>query len=288
MNEKKLKIIRTAISLFAAKGYHATSIQEIAEQSGISKGGFYLQFRSKEELILSIFQYYHENVKRGLEKAKQDQSLTPRQVLAKQLEVLFSEIVSQNDFFVKNMQASISVNEEVTDFLQYMQRDFNSAFQQTLLSIYGKNMKPYVLDASIILEGMIGAYMRALLTTSIVLPFQQLSEFLVARLDNIVEGMKQDQTYLLHYEKLQKFEEKHRYWKEEARLLLNKINKQVMTLQLSASKKQELLETTEVLIAEMQLEAPRKVVFQAMLNNYEKYPELEFYCKQIKKLIENV
>ena len=43
-------IIKTAMQLFAVKGSSSTSMQEIAELCGISKGSLYLVFKSKEEL----------------------------------------------------------------------------------------------------------------------------------------------------------------------------------------------------------------------------------------------
>lgn len=40
MNEKHKLIIDKSVELFAEKGYHATSVQEIAEKCGIAKGSF--------------------------------------------------------------------------------------------------------------------------------------------------------------------------------------------------------------------------------------------------------
>jgi len=44
----------TALDLFANKGFHSTSIQDIAEKAGISKGLLYNYFDSKEDLIRII------------------------------------------------------------------------------------------------------------------------------------------------------------------------------------------------------------------------------------------
>jgi len=43
-----------ALELFAHKGYHHTSISDIAREAGISKGLMYNYFNSKEELLTSI------------------------------------------------------------------------------------------------------------------------------------------------------------------------------------------------------------------------------------------
>ena len=58
MNEKKEKIIKASIQLFAKKGFSSTTIQEIADECGISKGAFYLHFKSKEQLFNRAFEYY--------------------------------------------------------------------------------------------------------------------------------------------------------------------------------------------------------------------------------------
>ncbi|MFD1903552.1 TetR/AcrR family transcriptional regulator [Paenibacillus rhizoplanae] len=54
---RKEQIIKTAMQLFAVKGSSSTSMQEIAELCGISKGSLYLIFKSKEELERSIYIY---------------------------------------------------------------------------------------------------------------------------------------------------------------------------------------------------------------------------------------
>ncbi len=52
--ERKLLITNTALELFAAKGFHGTSISMIAEAAGISKGLIYNYFSSKEELVIEL------------------------------------------------------------------------------------------------------------------------------------------------------------------------------------------------------------------------------------------
>ena len=51
---KKQLIMQNALELFATQGIEATSIQQITERSGISKGAFYLSFKSKDELVLAM------------------------------------------------------------------------------------------------------------------------------------------------------------------------------------------------------------------------------------------
>ncbi len=52
---KKKLILDTALGLFANKGYHASSISMITKEAGISKGLIYNYFKSKEDLLTTIF-----------------------------------------------------------------------------------------------------------------------------------------------------------------------------------------------------------------------------------------
>ncbi|WMM24802.1 TetR/AcrR family transcriptional regulator [Tissierella sp. MB52-C2] len=54
IQSKKEKIINYAFDLFAEKGYSETSVDDIVKASGISKGGIYYYFKSKEDIFLEI------------------------------------------------------------------------------------------------------------------------------------------------------------------------------------------------------------------------------------------
>ena len=52
------EIINAAIDLFVRKGYHATSIQNITETVGLTKGAFYTHYKSKGDLLLRILERF--------------------------------------------------------------------------------------------------------------------------------------------------------------------------------------------------------------------------------------
>jgi len=51
---RREEIVRAATRLFRQKGYHATSVKEIAEAAGLLKGSIYHYIKSKEELLFEI------------------------------------------------------------------------------------------------------------------------------------------------------------------------------------------------------------------------------------------
>ncbi|WP_078392781.1 TetR/AcrR family transcriptional regulator [Shouchella patagoniensis] len=50
------QIVKTAYERFAKKGFHQTSLSHIASEVGISKPAIYYYFKSKDELIKSLFE----------------------------------------------------------------------------------------------------------------------------------------------------------------------------------------------------------------------------------------
>ena len=53
--QRREEIFEAALSCFNSNGYYQTSIDEIAAQAGISKGGIYHHFKSKKELVIELF-----------------------------------------------------------------------------------------------------------------------------------------------------------------------------------------------------------------------------------------
>jgi AcrR family transcriptional regulator len=54
--ERKDQILDAATDVFAEKGFNDARMDDIVEESGLSKGTLYWYFKSKDEIILSIFE----------------------------------------------------------------------------------------------------------------------------------------------------------------------------------------------------------------------------------------
>ena len=74
--EAKTKIIHAARTIFAKKGYHATTMDDIAEEIGVSKGALYSYFASKEELLKEIYLQSHQDLRSAIKAACQRCSLS--------------------------------------------------------------------------------------------------------------------------------------------------------------------------------------------------------------------
>ena len=59
-HELKAKLLNAALNVIRAKGYAATTVDDICHAAGVTKGSFFHHFKSKDELALSAAAYWGE------------------------------------------------------------------------------------------------------------------------------------------------------------------------------------------------------------------------------------
>ena len=57
-HESKKKLLDAAVRVIRQKGYQATRVEDICENAGLTKGGFFHHFKSKEELALTATEHW--------------------------------------------------------------------------------------------------------------------------------------------------------------------------------------------------------------------------------------
>lgn len=92
--KRKEEIMEAAMKCFNKKGYYRTSIDEIAQRAGLTKGAVYYYFKSKQKLFIELFNYkmdpYFEKfaLRDGARGNAADQILNP---IAEQAETDFAK-----------------------------------------------------------------------------------------------------------------------------------------------------------------------------------------------------
>lgn len=128
--EKKLRIINSAIEEFANKGYKRSTVDNIVSKAGISKGSIFQYFKNKERLYLYICDY--------------------------QIKIITDEVFKQkenngNDFFKLYKQASrvkfeiLKKNPYIFKFFKTLYSDDSQVAQKWLENIL-KNKNQLVLN----------------------------------------------------------------------------------------------------------------------------------------------
>ena len=54
----RAQILRAALKLFSTRGYHGTSVRDIADAARVSTGNVYHQFPDKESLFNTLLEQY--------------------------------------------------------------------------------------------------------------------------------------------------------------------------------------------------------------------------------------
>jgi AcrR family transcriptional regulator len=55
MTSARERVLDAAVELFATQGYSATTVSQVIERAGLTKGGFYHHFASKDELLYEVY-----------------------------------------------------------------------------------------------------------------------------------------------------------------------------------------------------------------------------------------
>ncbi|MBN2737713.1 MAG: TetR/AcrR family transcriptional regulator [Spirochaetales bacterium] len=59
-NQTRQRLFEKALELFSEKGFEGASVRDICRAVGITPGGFYNHFDSKESLLEEVYHYYHK------------------------------------------------------------------------------------------------------------------------------------------------------------------------------------------------------------------------------------
>jgi AcrR family transcriptional regulator len=278
LTEKEKVIIKSGMKLFAQKGFSSTSIQEIATESGISKGAFYLHFKSKDDLLLAILAYIFDTIESS-RLVFENQDLDPREKFIKQITAFFRTFIGHKEFMIMlSKEQAIPRNEEIKKLLFKKRFESHLLYRKGLVSIYGRNLEPFSIDLALILEGLFQSYVGLLMLEPAEFEIEELSQFLMRRLDSIAKDISNEEPFLTE-EKMGKIIKTSKQFFQPANV--NHIVRNMKT-EIDQMENREALEISiEVLEEEINKQSPRVPVIKGMLSNFIGIPTLDKYTKEI-------
>lgn len=102
-SEKQIHIIRTAYRVMSARGVHRMSLQDVADEAGVSKGIILYHFKTKENLVLTTMRWVlhrtEERIRTGIEGAD-----TPEERIMAMLEAIFIGPEANRDFYLTYLE----------------------------------------------------------------------------------------------------------------------------------------------------------------------------------------
>jgi AcrR family transcriptional regulator len=171
------KILSVALELFASKGYHATSVSQIAKKAKISKGLMYNYFTNKEKLLDEIIQEGFNSLaeleyetKRGVDPEKQ---------LEEFIDAVLDNLYS--NFTYWQLYLALLVHPEVQKKFEKKMQRFRDEFVKALASLFKKlKVKNPELEAFLLgtfFDGLVLNFMVA----EDLFPIKKIKEALISK-----------------------------------------------------------------------------------------------------------
>lgn len=279
MKEKEKLIIETSIKLFATKGFNATSVQEIVNECDISKGAFYLYFKSKEALLLAIMNYYFKMITDKVNEIE-NEDLSPSDKFQKQLECQLIEICKHKEFIIMQIRENaMPFNDEIHDLLSEMKMNTHRYYRRRLFGIYGKKIEPYFWDITMMIQGFFHSYLELVMLDKIDLDFSYLSHFILRRTDDLVDGLlKSGDKPVLSFEKL---DDLVKDFTSSSRINESTLVHMIQDA-LEMAEEENIQISLEVIKEEIEKDETRPVVIKGMLVNLAEDPSMKHLMNALR------
>ncbi|WP_282174107.1 TetR/AcrR family transcriptional regulator [Cytobacillus firmus] len=181
---KKQLIMESALELFAKQGFEATSVQQITEHSGISKGAFYLSFKSKDELIMALIDQFMEQFISDIDRIVKDPNNTGGELLRKFFYTTFHSFQKHSDFakiFIK--EQAHTFNEELLSKGRHFDQLIDDITLSMIDQLYGEAVQHTKYDLIYCIKGFMHVYSHLFLFFNVPLDLDILCQSLAEKTD---------------------------------------------------------------------------------------------------------
>lgn len=201
VNRRKKDLIQKAHELFVEQGYHATSIQNILDHSGISKGSFYNYFSSKGELLKAVLYSIHQQLDEEREALLMAEDPSDINVFIKQ--VMFTmKMIKKNRLFQLIEEAVVSNEPEMRTLVKQWKFSFLKWVYKRFLELFPKSKEPYLFDCSIVFCGTLHHFIEITNTMNENISLEAIIEYTMNRIKKIVDDVSEHEVQLISPHKI--------------------------------------------------------------------------------------
>lgn len=262
MNDRKLHVLLTAQRLFIDKGFFTTSIQDIIETAQISKGTFYNYFTSKNECLMAIFEFAHEESIVRRHELQQGKDIADKNILAEQILVRM-HVNREHNLLTIYEAVFYSGDTELRSFVRKHHLMELNWLTSRLADVYGEEAESYVLDCAVMILGVIQHLIHFLASSTKTIDIDDLVHFTIRRVDSIMADMIQNEDTLLGRNYLTTLAAVAETVPSCTSQVIEKLEHFLMMM-----KKEELIEGirfTEFFLDELRSETPNLVIMDALI-----------------------
>lgn len=277
MNRRKAQVIQKAHQLFIEKGYHATSIQDILDLSGISKGSFYNYFSSKAELFKAVFTAIHNELKEKRDALLIGKDPADVDVFIQQV-VLSMRISRKNKMLQLVEDAQVSNEPELIAFVKQTRFLFLKWAYHRFLDLFPEDREPCLFDCAVMFTGMLQHFLQVNHEAGDPLELEKIVEYTVRRTITLVEDVAQHQIQLFstnHITFLLSNTFRHHFFNHKISMAALNLQKVVERLPAESDGKQkDYLDLLRFIQQELMKNNPRRFLIDSALLSLEQAPSI--------------
>ncbi|UOQ49163.1 TetR/AcrR family transcriptional regulator [Gracilibacillus caseinilyticus] len=277
--EKEKHILVTSMHLFSAKSVNQISMQEIADECGVSKGSLYMYFKSKEDLLLQILKYFFHNMEGQILVVESDHNLSNMEKFKKGLTIKMNHYVKNQEFYkLQSKDLSGYLNNIIYQYFREQNTIQLKWFKKYLIKIYGQKIELYAADGAFLLAAIIRHYMELIFWKHFSLNVDKIVDYALTQLEFIIKGMNEKSMSPIMNESLWSlYLEEDTTKKKHPLKLLNKMKHHLEQEGIPSEQKEEAKASINIIEQELTSIQPRKVILKGMLHNLATIDSLKEY-----------
>ena len=165
INKKRGHIANKSVELFVKKGYHQTTVREIAKASGMSMGALYDYISTKEDILFLVCDHIHSTVNNKL-KSSFTVEKNSLQYLKDAIKEYYTIVDEIQDYMLLLYQETKSLNKNARKYIFNAELELTIIFENILKqcirekTISLKNKDTTLVAHNIMVTGQMWAFRR--------------------------------------------------------------------------------------------------------------------------------
>lgn len=181
------ELIKAAQHLFEQQGYRQTTMQQVADACGISKGAIYLHFRSKKDLVLAIFEHLSRHMYARIESVRQKTDRTAEQRFVDHLVIQLEEMRSQQALTEALLnEAGLELGEDTMLLARKLRADFQAALEGFTLDLYGDQVVDHLNELALVITGVINEFFTVMFLDKLSIEPVSIAQYLFDLTEHLV------------------------------------------------------------------------------------------------------
>ena len=165
INSRRQELVNAAVELFVKKGFHKTTVREIANDFGMSMGSLYDYIRTKEDILFLVCDHISKSVSEKLEISsdpQKDAAINLKNAICDYFTVM-DEI---QDYMLLLYQETKSLKRKDRDYITSAEKELTAMFEKII--VQGIKQKAFkinrnsatIVSHNIMVQGQMWAFRR--------------------------------------------------------------------------------------------------------------------------------